>query len=372
MMPSPRVHYASHMDVDDAITSNMTLVHYETNALLKRIPSHVDADDLRAAGLEALTACAHSFDPTLGVPFDRYAARRIRGALLDELRKLGWLPRRHRAAIRDRDAARDRLTAALGRAPTLAELADALNTTERQLRDTAVAEHVTATASLDVIPTDAPYLPSTTTTPETVLIDRERAAILTDAVACLPDQARTVVVGVYVHEQTMRAIAATLGVTEARVSQIHKATLRLLRDCVNAQLDPDRVQPVTGQRTGCVARRRAAYHAAVAGRRTFRERLTRPADGGTMGDMKPRAAPAVHVGAPPKPPPLRQDVPIAPVGVYIRSRTGETEPVELRYDGMRGARHQWRSVEKYKIGQVWKVGAQWVPPLTTFSIDIRP
>src|SRR5690606_30477947 len=157
-------------------------------------------------------------------------------------------------------------------------------------------------------------------------------------------QARAVVVGMYVHGQTMRVIADTMGVTEARVSQVHKAALEKLRNGMNAQLDPELVRPVVGSRAGCVAQRRAAYHAAVAGRRTFRERLTRPADGGTMGDMKPRAAPAVHVGAPPKPPPLRQDVPIAPVGVYIRSRTGETEPVELRYDGMRGGRHQWRSV----------------------------
>lgn len=75
---------------------------------------------------------------------------------------------------------------------------------------------------------------------------------------------------------------------------------------------------------------------------------------------------------PPKPPPLKQDTPIAPVGVFARSRTGEVVPVEVRYDGMRGRFHHWRSVEKYHVTQVWKVGWQWLPPLSKVYVDIRP
>lgn len=72
------------------------------------------------------------------------------------------------------------------------------------------------------------------------------------------------------------------------------------------------------------------------------------------------------------PPLLRQDVPIAPVGVYVVSVTGETRPVEVKYNGLAGGRHQWLSVSKYRMAEAHRVGWTFVPPLTDVHVVVKP
>ena len=83
-------------------------------------------DDLASAGYAALVTAAQAFDPTRGIPFGRFAAVRVRGALLDELRGMDWASRSVRARARRADVARQELTAQLGRTPTPTELAELL------------------------------------------------------------------------------------------------------------------------------------------------------------------------------------------------------------------------------------------------------
>ena len=259
-------------DTDRLCRENMAVVHYEVRSLSTRLPSHVGLDDLTSAGLGALAAAAQSFDPDRGVPFPRYAARRIRGALLDELRSLDWATRSLRVRGREREAAREALAVQLRREPHDHELAEALGVDVEEVRQTERDLHQSVVLRLDAIVeggvADA-MLPRTTETPESLVVQREREAYLAAAVAALPDRLRTVIRATFFEDRPLKEVADDLGVTESRISQIRTEALKMLRDGLNANLDPELLAPVP---EGVVARRRAAYYAEIAGRASHRQR----------------------------------------------------------------------------------------------------
>ena len=102
---------------EDIVQAHMPLVGHLVREMLARVPAHVNRDDLLSAGYAALVAAARGFDEERGVPFARFAAARVRGALLDELRGLDWASRSVRQRARRTDTARQELTAELGRTP---------------------------------------------------------------------------------------------------------------------------------------------------------------------------------------------------------------------------------------------------------------
>ena len=262
-------------DMDELCRAHLPLVHFEVRAIGSRLPGHVFTDDLVSAGMAALAMAARSFDASLGVPFGRYAVRRIRGALLDELRSADWATRSLRAKVRRRDAVHDSLAASLGRRPSPVEVAAELGCSVAELERLEADLHSSVVLRLDVM-TDAAgggaadaILPSTDATPEMVLMARERQAYLRDAIEALPDRLATVVRGCFFEDRPMRELAEDLGVTESRISQMRAEALRLLRDGLNSQLDPAMLassgdRPVNA--TGAVARRKAAYYAQIAAR----------------------------------------------------------------------------------------------------------
>src|SRR3546814_238153 len=117
---------ASRVLPDDLITSNIALVGHIVRETMGRVPSHVDRDDLTSAGLTALVQAGQAFEAERGVPFARYAATRIRGAILDELRSVDWASRSVRRRARTIEEARNRLAADLGRIPSNDEVASLL------------------------------------------------------------------------------------------------------------------------------------------------------------------------------------------------------------------------------------------------------
>jgi RNA polymerase sigma factor FliA len=226
--------------------------------------------------MAALAMAARSFDPTLGVPFGRYAVRRIRGALLDELRSADWATRSLRAKVRKRDAVHDSLAAELGRRPSSAETAAAMGVSPSELERLDADLHSSVVLRLDVI-TDSvgadSVLPSTSETPEAAIVARERTAYLRDAISVLPERLQSVIQGCFFDDRPMRELADELGVTESRISQMRAEALKMLRDGMNSQLDPDMVaQP--NNAGGAVARRKAAYYAQIAARSSYRDRLS--------------------------------------------------------------------------------------------------
>ncbi|MHB8505960.1 MAG: sigma-70 family RNA polymerase sigma factor, partial [Acidimicrobiales bacterium] len=105
------------------VRKHLPLVHYAVAEIASRVPRHVSRDDLTSAGMAGLAQAARSYDPERAISFPRFAATRIRGSILDELRSRDWASRSVRARAREVTAAADRLTATLGRAPTNDELA---------------------------------------------------------------------------------------------------------------------------------------------------------------------------------------------------------------------------------------------------------
>jgi RNA polymerase sigma factor for flagellar operon FliA len=191
----------------------------------------------------------------------------VRGAILDELRGVDWASRSVRRRARDLDATRAQLAGILGRTPTSDEVAKAVGMTIAEIaqneEDIARAQVLSLQGAQDVSLDD--LLPSTGPTPEQLAEHRERLTYLVEAVAELPDRLRIVISDYFLEERPMAEIAAELGVTESRVSQMRAEALVLLRDALNHELDPSRLQP-HARPNGSAARRRDAYFASVAAR----------------------------------------------------------------------------------------------------------
>ena len=119
--------------IDELVRTHLPLVGHAVRELMHRIPAHVNRDDLVSAGMYALVLTAKSFDPERGVPFARFAAIRIKGALTDELRTMDWASRAVRGKARELDAVRTQLTTSLRRTPTRDEVATALGCSTRDL-----------------------------------------------------------------------------------------------------------------------------------------------------------------------------------------------------------------------------------------------
>jgi RNA polymerase sigma factor FliA len=260
---------------EQLVTEHLPLVGYLVSEILGRLPAHVSRDELMSAGLAALAYASRAFDPARGVPFGRFASTRIRGALIDELRGSDWASRSVRARARRRVSAEEELTRTLGRTPTPAEVAGFLGVPVSELG--AVEEDVQRavvlslqgfgeSSSLDEhVSVRAPA-------PEEVVLHREKIGYLLDAVAELPERLRLVVTQYFLQERPMAEIAEELGVSESRVSQMRAEALALLKDGLNAQLEPALVTEPK-RPGGCAARRREAYFAAVASHSDYKARI---------------------------------------------------------------------------------------------------
>jgi len=251
---------------DQLVRDHLDLVRKMVAQTTNRIPAHVPRDDLLSAGMAGLAMAARHFDPARGVPFDRYAATRIRGALIDELRSFDWASRPVRTKARALASTTEALTATLGRAPTHNELADAsglsVDALERLTDDVHRAVVLNYEAILETGDSEV-LLPTAEGDPEEELLTRERADCLTRAIEALPKRLQMVVQGYFFEERTVTEIAEQLGVTQSRVSQLRSEAIELLRDGVNAQLDPAKVTPLRRE-TGRVSRRQATYRATMA------------------------------------------------------------------------------------------------------------
>ena len=261
-------------ELDDLIRENMPLVGHLVREMLFKLPAHVHRDDLASAGYAALVTAARAFDPTRGIPFGRFAATRVRGALLDELRGMDWASRSVRARARRADVARQELTARLGRTPQPTELAELLGVGVGELHS--VEDDVQRAAVLSLqgftAGTAEDMVTDSGLNPEEMLLHRERLGYLHDAVAVLPDRLRFVVQASFLQERPLSEVAVELGVTESRVSQLRTEALALLKAGLGTHLQ-QRQDTGAGVPDGCVARRRAAYTAQITSRSTMHSRL---------------------------------------------------------------------------------------------------
>jgi RNA polymerase sigma factor for flagellar operon FliA len=263
------------LNPDELVRQHLPLVHHVVADMIARVPRHIPRDELTSAALFGLVQAARAFDPSRGVTFDRYARRRMQGALLDDLRSRDWASRGVRAAARKVRSVTDELTVALGRTPTNVEAGAAAGLSANEVSRLNEDVHRATVLNYDSVfrdSEDCDALSTVDADPGEVILRRERRAYLRDAVAALPERLRVVVVGCFFEERPMLELAKELGVTESRVSQMKAEALGLLREGLDATLEadtPDEAQPAQGR----VARRKAAYFAAVAAGSSYRDRL---------------------------------------------------------------------------------------------------
>jgi RNA polymerase sigma factor for flagellar operon FliA len=260
-------------DIDELVREHLPLVGHLVREVLTRVPAHIQRNDLVSAGMLALVLSARSFDAARGVPFGRFAAIRIRGALTDELRTMDWASRAVRGKARELEAVRSDLAAALGRHPTREETASALGIPVAELDGVDADVQRAAVLSLQALTADegVELLPTSNEGPEALLLKREQIGYLHDAVAELPDRLRTVVRGYFFENRKMADLADELGVTESRISQLRAEALTLLRQGLSGVDDaPSEVKPPVRGRAAA----RQAYCAAVASRSNVAERLS--------------------------------------------------------------------------------------------------
>jgi RNA polymerase sigma factor for flagellar operon FliA len=226
---------------------------------------------------------AQRFDPSRGVPFDRFAARRIRGAILDAVRAVDWAPRSVRALGRHLETIEQELASANGSSPTPADVAAAMGMTptelaaarDRVFRSVVLAlEHSVTTSSTeeDDLSLGDVLADRTATEPSEALEAAELLGYLRDAVSLLPERHRVVVVGYFLDGRSSAALAELLDVTESRISQLRSEALAMLREGLEAQYETQGDALVSG-RVSRAARRRADYATAIGEASPWRSRL---------------------------------------------------------------------------------------------------
>lgn len=226
--------------VETLVTEHLPLVGHIARETASRMPRHLGTDDLVGAGSLALVQAAHAYDPSLGVPFARFANTRIRGAMIDQMRQRDWASRSLRSRARALSTAADHLTTALGRAPDDTELATAAGLSEAEIREVRSGTDRATLLTLDPLATDGDGLGSTLADPaprpEDALIAAERMGYLRDAVSELPERLRIVVSGYYLQQRPLTEIATELGITQSRASQLRSEGLDLLREALETLL----------------------------------------------------------------------------------------------------------------------------------------
>ena len=221
---------------DRMVEQYLPLVRYVVARLPVTMPASLDKDDFYSVGVIGLMHAASTYDPSRGASFKTFAYTAIRGAILDEIRKHDTVPRNRRDRLRKMDRASSLLWSANNREPTLAELAEALDSTEDELGDDLQALHTCRVLSLDETYSGADgetmgsqIADAFDVAPDEGAERSEQLTRLTRAIAELPEIDRNVVV-LYYHEQLyLKEIGEILGVTESRISQILTRAIERLR-----------------------------------------------------------------------------------------------------------------------------------------------
>src|SRR5438105_10008984 len=213
------------------------------------MPNSIDIGDLVQDGVLGLIDAAHRFDEARGIKFETFAERRVRGAMIDALRRDAW-PRGVRRQRRELDAARESLRRELGHEPSMADLAARVGSDEKRLSRTIVRINtIEATSPLatgehfdeSCLPTA--LVPSEPDSPDEAYEKSETRDRIRAAIASLPPRERKVIGLYYYGEVTMKEIGAEIGVNESRVSQLHARAIRRLRDALG-EIGPQQVAEI--------------------------------------------------------------------------------------------------------------------------------
>lgn len=218
------------------VVGGLPFVEALARRMAASMPNSIDVGDLVQDGVIGLIDAAHRFDEGRGIKFETFAERRVRGAMIDALRRDAW-PRGVRRQRRELDAAREALRRELGYEPSMAELATRVGSDEKRLSRTIVRINtIEATSPLatgehfdeSCLPTA--LVPSEPDSPHVAYEKVETRERVRNAIESLPLREQKVIGLYYYGEVTMKEIGAEIGVNESRVSQLHARAIRRLRD----------------------------------------------------------------------------------------------------------------------------------------------
>lgn len=224
---------------ENLIISYSPLVKYVAGRLSSSLPQTVDTSDLISYGVFGLIDAIEKFDTDRGIKFETYAIARIKGAIIDELRAMDWVPRSVRARAREFEAAYVALENRLKRVPSDAEIAGEMGISERDLQAILAKLSYASVISFEEMWTGGGerdehsdplgvIADERAEDPVDIFESAEVKDILAAAIDRLPEREKTVVALYYYEGLTLKEIGTVLGVTESRVSQLHtKAVLRL-------------------------------------------------------------------------------------------------------------------------------------------------
>ena len=221
------------------VVNSIPFVEQLARRVAATMPHSIDIGDLVQDGVIGLIDAANRFDEARGIKFETFAERRVRGAMIDALRKDAW-PRGVRRQRRELEAAREELRRELGCEPSLADLAAKVGSDEKRLGRTIVRINAIESTSplannehLDESTLPAALIPSEPERPDVAFEREETKRRVQDAIASLPAREQKVIGLYYYQEATMKQIGAEIGVNESRVSQLHARAIGRLRDALS-------------------------------------------------------------------------------------------------------------------------------------------
>ncbi len=240
--------YQTHELRQNLLNKYVPLVRNVATRMAMGFPRSVEVNDLLSTGMIGLIEAFKNFDPTRGVKFETYAVPRIRGAILDELRALDWVPRSTRAKSRDIERAYLQLENIHGRKPEKHELAEYMNITMNELHIMLGDVSGTSILSLDEViyrEDDNRQVPRIETVVDRnaltilgTLKKKELVAFLDVATDKLTKQEKLVIALYYYEELTLKEIGEVMTISESRVSQIHTRAVVKLRSMIDDRFAP--------------------------------------------------------------------------------------------------------------------------------------
>lgn len=225
--------YASGQSKSEMVEQHAALVKRIAYHLIARLPASVDVEDLIQAGMIGLLDASHQFNASQGASFETYAGIRIRGAMLDEIRRNDWAPRSVHRKAREISEKMHEVEQRMGRNATDSEVANALgldlNEYHQHLQDSTGHQLFSLDDFTDNDETQAHPISDALPAPDKEVQDDDFQAALVQAIDSLPDRERLLMSLYYNDELNLKEIGEVLGVSESRVSQIHSQTVLRLR-----------------------------------------------------------------------------------------------------------------------------------------------
>lgn len=217
---------------EQLIVQNVDLVKRIAHHLIARMPASIDIDDLMQSGMVGLLEAANNFDPTLGASFETYAGIRIRGSMIDFIRKLDWTPRSVHHKYRKVAQAIHSIESETGQPANPVDVSKRLEISvdeyHKILADSSCSRLFSLEETLEEPTLSRPTPRSDSATPEQELVQSQFRERLAKEIQKLPERERLVLSLYYEQELNLKEIGVVLEVTESRVCQIHgQATVRL-------------------------------------------------------------------------------------------------------------------------------------------------